>query len=195
MIHSLFHRPHSFIEVYDDALSEKDCDTLIKHFEKSPHLEGRTSQGYYPDVKKCAQITIDLEDLNSISNMVKLKSSECMSHYAKKYHNSLGHIYYWSFYRYANIQKYDGEDEGYKIWHCEHDRGEIESKRVIAWMIYLNDAKSGTEFSNYPTINAKRGRCVIWPSSWTHTHKGVTPNKGLKYIVIGWCSYIDSDTQ
>ena len=33
---------------------------------------------------------------------------------------------------------------------------------------------------------AKAGRLVIWPSAWSHPHKGVTPNKGLKYIATGW---------
>ena len=42
---------------------------------------------------------------------------------------------------------------------------------------------------NYPTVNAKMGRCVIWPAAWTHVHRGVTPNKGLKYIVTGWVTY------
>ena len=59
----------------------------------------------------------------------------------------------------------------------------------MAWMFYLNDAKCGTEFLNYPTVQAKRGRCVIWPAFWTHVHKGQLPNIGLKYIVTGWISF------
>ena len=71
------------------------------------------------------------------------------------------------------------------MWHCEH--GASNSNRILAWMFYLNDAKSGTEFMNYPTVQAKRGRCVIWPAFWTHVHKGA-PNKGLKYIATWWIS-------
>ena len=69
--------------------------------------------------------------------------------------------------------------------------GEPYSLRVLAWMFYLNDAKCGTEFMNYPTVSAKMGRLVIWPAGWTHLHKGVTPNRGLKYITTGWCSFYD----
>ena len=61
----------------------------------------------------------------------------------------------------------------------------------MAWMFYLNNAKSGTEFRNYPTVGAKMGRCAIWPSGWTHVHRGGTPNKGLKYIVTGCISYLE----
>ena len=55
-------------------------------------------------------------------------------------------------------------------------------------MFYLTDAKSGTEFMHYPTMSAKKGRCIIWPASFTHVHRSA-PNKGVKYIISGWISY------
>ena len=70
------------------------------------------------------------------------------------------------------ISKYDGKDDGYKQW-IEHGNDKISSKRIMAWMFYLNNAKSGTEFANYPTINGKEGNMDFW----THLHKGVTPNR------------------
>ena len=93
-----------------------------------------------------------------------------------------------------NFQKYDGEDDGYKEWHCEHGADDYSSRRILAWMFYLNNAKSGTEFKRYPTVQGKRGRCVIWPSAWTHIHRGVA-NKGLKYIATGWVSYDNSKSK
>ena len=57
----------------------------------------------------------------------------------------------------------------------------------LAWMVYLNDAASGTEFPYQEMIvEPKEGRTVIWPAGWTHPHKGVTPNEGIKYIATGW---------
>ena len=56
------------------------------------------------------------------------------------------------------------------------------------WMFYLNNAQSGTDFMNFSTVKAKRGRCVIWPAFWTHYHRS-TLNKGLKYITSGWMSF------
>ena len=112
-----------------------------------------------------------------------------MDRYYKKYivlSTSIGSTF--NIYDNYNIQRYEGEEDGYKAWHCEHGRGDDSSKRILAWMFYLNDAKSGTEFKYYSTINAKRGRCVIWPAGFTHTHRGVIPNKGLKYIATGWVS-------
>ena len=55
--------------------------------------------------------------------------------------------------------------------------------------VYLNNAQSGTDFMHFSNVRAKMGRCVIWPAFWTHLHKGVIPNKGLKYIITGWASF------
>jgi len=88
-----------------------------------------------------------------------------------------------------NIQKFDGKEEGYFTRHCESD-GTIKNTRMFVWMIYLNDAKSGTRFY-YPRrdVKAKQGRLVIWPADWTYPHSGITPNRGEKYLMTGWYSY------
>ena len=39
-------------------------------------------------------------------------------------------------------------------------------------------------------VKPEIGRTVIWPAGWTHPHKGVTPNKGLKYIATGWFYFL-----
>ena len=71
------------------------------------------------------------------------------------------------------------------MWHTE--QGRRTANRIAVWQFYLNNAESGTEFMSYPTVNAKMGRCVIWPAAWTHVHRSA-PNKGLKYIISGWIS-------
>ena len=86
------------------------------------------------------------------------------------------------------FQKYETEEDGFKSWHTEAG-GSDTSTRILAWMIYLNNAKSGTEFMHFPTIRAKTGRCIIWPAGFTHVHRS-EPNKGLKYVISGWISYI-----
>ena len=190
MIRSLFRKPHNFIEIFNNALSKKECEILINQFEKSDEqFVGKTVDGYRLDEKKCTQLSVDLNDQSVISTIVKPNLVSCIRKYGKKYHDHLYHTSTWNLYHEASFQKYDGEEDGYKIWHCEHHPGETCNKRIMAWMFYLNDAKCGTEFYNSPTIKAKRGRCVIWPAFWTHIHKGVTPNIDLKYIITGWISY------
>ena len=177
----------SFIEVYDKALTEKECQIIIDTFEKSEYCLGYTCGGYRPEHKKCMQMVYSFPKINPVSNILRPSLIGCLDRYYKKY-SSLNDLSYFNMYDDYNIQKYEGEEDGYKAWHCEHGSTDVMSKRILAWMFYLNDAKSGTEFKYYSTINAKRGRCVIWPAGFTHTHRGVIPNKGLKYIATGWVS-------
>ena len=46
----------SFIQIYDNALSKKECDILINQFEKSDLVDwGYVAAGYRPESKKCRQ--------------------------------------------------------------------------------------------------------------------------------------------
>ena len=77
---------------------------------------------------------------------------------------------------------------GYHNWH--HENGtERYSQRVAVWMIYLNDDYEGgeTEFLYYKKrIKPERGKLLIWPAGYTHTHRGNMVLSGNKYILTGW---------
>ena len=188
-----------YFGIYDNAISKKDCRRLIDKFESTSidgfytcQGKGETIGGYDPDSKSCRQLDCKFSEGNIISSIVRSALFPYLDEYKKQY-PGLNDVSPWRYVDYFNFQKYDGEDDGYKIWHCEHDPNEFHtSRRVLAWMFYLNNAKCGTEFKHYPTVQAKTGRLVIWPAFWTHVHKGVIPNKGLKYIITGWASYKDN---
>ena len=183
-----------YFGIYDNALSKKECEILVNQFEKSPKIEGKIIRKMQDESvehtvdsnhKKCIELKdAKFSDKTIISNILKEKLIKYIGIY-KNEQPQLDFLDYWGYHDAYNIQKYETEEDGYKVWHCEH--GASNPNRILAWMIYLNDAKSGTEFVNYPTVQAKRGRCVIWPAFWTHVHKGA-PNKGLKYIATGWIS-------
>ena len=184
----------NYFGIYDNALSKKECEILINQFEKSPQLRGMTylDDNPEPQVRNDIKSSIELKggskfsDRSVISNIIRPQLIKCMVKYNAA-HPQLTPIHTWDYFDDYNFQKYENEDDGYKTWHCEHGSGVI-GDRIMAWMFYLNNAKSGTEFMNYPTVRAKMGRCVIWPAFWTHIHRGA-PNKGLKYIITGWISY------
>ena len=57
-------------------------------------------------------------------------------------------------------------------------------------MTYLNDViKIGGEtewyYQNYK-VKPKRGLTVIWPTDFTHTHRGIPTVEEKKYIFTGW---------
>ena len=178
-----------YFGIYDNALSKKEGNILIKEFEKySPDL-GQTSMGYCPEAKKCLQMRDPQFSDKSPTSSIILKSLKLHIDKYKKRYRGLDNIHYWRYDDAYNFQKYTNEDDGYKVWHAEHGGFPENSKRVLAWMFYLNNAKSGTEFRHYYTLKAKRGRLAIWPAAFSHVHRGVCPNKGLKYIVTGWASF------
>ena len=76
--------------------------------------------------------------------------------------------------------------QGYHRWHCEQAKY---SHRVAACMMYLNDDFEGgeTEFLyQNRRIIPKRGQFLIWPATYTHSHRGNPPLSGKKYIATSW---------
>ena len=59
-------------------------------------------------------------------------------------------------------------------------------------MTYLNDIEQegATEFLHYGVkINPREGRTLIWPSEWTHVHRGIPTSSKEKYIITGWIKF------
>ena len=60
-------------------------------------------------------------------------------------------------------------------------------------MTYLNDVKVGgeTEFKYQNLkIKPKKGLSLIWPTDFTHVHKGIVAPKEDKWIVTGWFKFV-----
>ena len=88
-----------------------------------------------------------------------------------------------------NIQHYN-VNEGFNYYHFE--RSDIFAcLRNLVFMTYLNDVEDGgTQFKYQNLITpAKKGLTIIWPTDFTHTHRGVISQTKEKYIVTGWYSY------
>ena len=179
----------NFLEVYDDVLSKEECDKVIETFESISPLSGRKVYGSGNASAKQAttlfcDVTSDLFD--TFNQPVRSVLVKGLTSYKSKY-SFLHMIRAWALHPYYNIQKYE-EGQGYFTLHNEQDNEN--PSRMLVWMLYLNDAECGTEFPYQDKVtDAKRGRLVLWPAAWTHPHKGVTPNKGLKYIATGWYCY------
>jgi len=80
---------------------------------------------------------------------------------------------------------------GFKMPHFERS-GYATSTRMLVWMTYLNDVSDGggTHFVyQRHTFEAKKGRTLIWPSDFTHTHVGVVSPTQHKYIITGWMNF------
>lgn len=82
--------------------------------------------------------------------------------------------------------------QGYHVWHFEKD-GYDYARRVAVFIVYLNDVVDGgeTEFLRQSLrVKPEKGTVVVWPSSYTHTHRGNPPLKDDKYIFTGWFEFM-----
>lgn len=118
---------------------------------------------------------------------------DCVEEYKNKF-KFVDEYSPWGFTESPNIQKYLPPNQGFHGWHCERAAGCFPySTRHLVFMTYLNDVNDGGETEFYYQdlkIKPEKGKTVIWPADWTHTHRGLPPKSNSKYIVTGWLNYL-----
>jgi hypothetical protein len=91
-----------------------------------------------------------------------------------------------------NLQKYVQASGGYHHWHSEiyPQNASCETlHRALLFQFYLNDVAVGGETEFYyqqRKVEARRGRLIIAPAGFTHSHKGHVAHSGDKYIATSW---------
>ena len=170
------------IEVYQNVLTSKQCKSVIQRFKKDP---GQLAPDFQP---LYYQLSINTKTDNVLSEAIH----QTVRQYSLKHKFLLKTPAKWEVDTYANLQhykpgmSYNGEhmETGYDI-HC--------ARRILGWMIYLNTVKDGggTRWLQQKVdANATEGMMIVWPAGWTHSHMGIVSNTEHKYIVTGWCSFI-----
>lgn len=174
------------------------CDELIDFHKKDPlkkKKEGRIGPDNQVDIKVknsidmhlyaqdrykyrqvCPAFELYIEELENILNK-----------YKKEYTYS-DNVNEYAIVEAMNLQYYKPKG-GFYPWHSERIGP---SNRHLVFMTYLNNVPDGgTEFyyQNY-TSEAVKGRTLIWPTDWTHTHRGQITDTHEKYIITGWFSYL-----
>jgi hypothetical protein len=91
------------------------------------------------------------------------------------------------------LQRYN-PGKVYNELHCENDGNSQVIYRHLVYMTYLHDIVDGggTEFIHQNLITpAEKGLTLIWPAQWTHYHRGIVAPVDTKYILTGWCVFVD----
>jgi hypothetical protein len=169
------------------------CDDLVDYFDMNTdrHEKGRYIKGgltYDINTKESTDIYFQPARDKFILEAYMNYLNQCVMEYEYKYHQA-SHMDSYFVTESVNLQKYE-PCEGYHVWHCERKGTETQS-RCLAFMTYLNDVPDGgTEFLYQQICSpAKRGLTMIWPSDWTHTHRGQISPTTTKYILTGWLNY------
>ena len=176
--------------ILEDKIDYSICDDLISYHKENKEYKhhGGTKGG----TDKTAKDSIDVNFFNEstdtrISNYFHALE-EVFTKYMKKY-GLEQHIILQTEGAH-NIQYYQ-PNGGFKVWHTERMNLES-SKRQLVYMTYLNDVTDGGETEFYwqkLKVKAEKGKTIIWPSDFTHTHRGIISPTQEKYIVTGWFEY------
>ena len=173
------------------------CDDLISFHKDSPSKK----RGKVQVSSENSLVHLESSDIK-LSTDVFLPDGElaikyfnelnvCAGEYVNKYFYS-AHYEKWNVLEEINIQHYLPK-EGYFKWHTERGLAvSPNNNRHLVFMTYLNDVEDGGEtefFYQNIKIKPKKGKTLIWPADWTHTHRGITSLTQEKYIITGWFSY------
>lgn len=192
-------RIDNFIGIYENALAIEHCTSIINYFESLRQYNFVINQEEYTTqatIRKDESVFLfhpDVITLPKGSPIVFpfLESFwKCYEHYTKEFEvlqTAAKHGLYM-----MRIQRTD-QGGGFHNWHFENTGNET-SNRLVTFMLYLNDVAEGgeTEFLYlHKRIKPKVGTLLLWPSTYSHTHRGNPPLSGTKYIITGWLTYFE----
>ena len=184
-------------EFFIDDLSI--CDDLIDFFHNSEHSKtefkgrGITASGYDEKIKASTDLEIPLSLNDGVLVRYLKELQKCAHKYADRF-PACDISSPWSIVEHYNIQHY-APGEGFYSFHYERGSSKLPMcNRHLVWMTYLNDVTDGggTDFYHQEyTVNAEKGKTVIWPVDWTYTHRGQVSPTQEKYIITGWYSFYE----
>ena len=188
-----------YIKVYDNVIDELSCSEIIKKFEDSHESFETVHQEEGENIISFEQITlVEHEEWKSVQNGMLQLFQDYIIHYKidcnvydKMWPDTYG-------YEAVRIKRYLTNDYDRFDPHVDVMNQET-AKRFLSFFIYLNDVEEGgeTQFVNINkpgtfipyTVEAKRGRLLMFPPTWQYYHAGLKPISGKKYLLHSYCHY------
>jgi hypothetical protein len=185
-------KPYSFIYEINDTLTPETCREMIRRFEANVDQQyaGRIGQDLTEEhtIKKSTDLRISgRNDWQDIDKSLARSLAQAFNEFGQAFPffsaNSFKDIGY-------NMQRYlPGE---YYHWHVDGGPGLFSQRQLVAiW--YLNNVEGPGGETEFPLQEIKvipeQGKLVLFPPFWTHVHRAVTLEKGIKYIATTWVCF------
>ena len=176
------------IRRYSGAFTREDCLKIIEgiKFFESNHLLFYEKEDLTKVDNKTVNITHDYDFSMSsrLSEEIFPKFKPCVDEYLTAF-SILGQR---RFLMHDIKLKEIPAGGGFHNWHYETAGLEVAARQFVV-QLYLNDDFDGgeTEFLyQQRREEAVTGDVIIFPASFTHTHRGNPPLGGTKYIATSW---------
>jgi hypothetical protein len=186
-----------FIVHFEDLLPTAVCREIVERFESSSATRtGRVFHVDDGDTRSDDKLSLDLPipeagewaDLHrTIHEAVSRAVGEILPRYPSLQIDPLGGTGY-------KIQKY-ARGEGHFTWHVD-GFGPMAEHRLLALVLYLNDVERGgeTEFHHQDVaIRPRTGDALLFPTAWTHMHRGRIPESNDKYVISSFFEFVRAD--
>jgi hypothetical protein len=164
----------NFIFVKENVLDEKECEDIIKY------CSDKTNPSDFD------YLNYDCYDFDNSHYLFK-KILPILQEYKNTYPeiDKTASIWDLTSLRFKSFEP----GKGYTGWHSEHCLSKPD--RVLNVQIYLSNHRCGTEFYNGDVIMSKVGKLAIFPSYFTHTHRGqICPDNKPRYIITGYVTFM-----
>ena len=181
-------KPLSFIFEVDGALPADVCREMVRRFEGKPDQQylGRVGQQASQDqsIKKTMDLAISAQsDWKDIDGILHRSLGMAVREFREKFPFFKGPFKDIGY----NLQRYQAGE--YYHWHIDGGSHQFADRQLVAiW--YLNDVDGPggeTEFLFQDVkVTPKEGKLVLFPPFWTHEHRAVTVESGVKYIATTW---------
>lgn len=181
-------KPNSFIFEKENALPDFLCDNMVERFEQAndEQYAGRIGQTFQEEqsIKKSTDLVVSGKPhWKDVDNNLFRSLGMALKEFKEKYEYFKGPF----------------KDNGYALqrtevgehyhWHIDGGSHDFSQRQLVAvW--YLNDVPGPggeTEFLFQDIkVTPQKGKLILFPPFWTHEHRGVTLQKGIKYIATTW---------
>lgn len=174
------------------------CDDLIKGFKKTRRLgltqPGSSAKGLDKSWKDSEDASLTCFPYDVYAKTVRAYREhvmECLQSYIKEFPVLGEATTKLGFLEPPQMQFYK-PGGGFFGEHYESSGLNI-AHRVLAFQTFLNDISEGggTYFTFQDhTVAPAKGKTVIWPAAFTHTHRGEVAPREEKYVITGWLSFM-----
>lgn len=183
-----FHELSDHIYVRDSALQSELCTNVIERFESATDEQypGRIGQTEVEnlEVKRSTDLVISGKPHWKDIDQALFRSLAEGITFMRQLHPFFQGRF--KDYGYAIQRTEPGE---FFHWHVDGGSHSFSDRQLVAiW--YLNDVPGPggeTEFRHQKIkVTPEAGKLLLFPPFWTHEHRGVTLQRGVKYIATTW---------